>query len=509
MVDQDARYSKLRGLGIATVFGGIALPLSIGFVQSAVYRPLGLRAHQRVAPLFGALNVFVGGVVASKVFQSTLHAQTTWRGIGEAANTKVSLQETMVLAREKAKSLTLPDMRGKVAALQTTVEDTLTLARHDLGGLMVSQALKKSVQEAVIFGSVSILAFKAGGGRFRSLLPSSLWHPGAFAVESLPATAAYATKGQRKVIHDLGNKYGCHSCGNRGYGVDFHADHIPPNALAGGARQRFFPQCQPCSSLQGASLSRRTAHSVTHGFAWRGEYAWLPVGPFIVALLPRILGGSGWAEQWELSAADQDLLAILDAFDVFSVDISDGLTHTLLSISVVQKNASECAENATEACARTTVQDRLQQTSQAVVGSCTKKHITDRTASTEANSSTTASTVGVAKFTASTKGHDPSTGALPDQTAVNKDSVSVKPVPNTLECSAVGSTTTVQAALASVATAADDDVRKRSLSGTINNLGRHGNGSLGSRALDDLMEDDRSMYEVEKRCRRSENSSAR
>ena len=64
---------------------------------------------------------------------------------------------------------------------------------------------------------VGLIAFKGLGGRFWSVSPSSFTHLGSFArrMRSLPATDAYATKAQRKVINELGKTFGCHTCGDR------------------------------------------------------------------------------------------------------------------------------------------------------------------------------------------------------------------------------------------------------------------------------------------------------
>ncbi|KAL1508794.1 hypothetical protein AB1Y20_004889 [Prymnesium parvum] len=108
--------------------------------------------------------------------------------------------------------------------------------------------------------------------RFSSLAPSDLRSAGAFAARraSLAASPRYATRAERKLIHQLGRRHGCHSCGARA--PPFHADHVPPlwdarrppraawrRVLRRPAPLRFHPQCLACSGKQAALLSALSA----------------------------------------------------------------------------------------------------------------------------------------------------------------------------------------------------------------------------------------------------------
>lgn len=124
---------------------------------------------------------------------------------------------------------------------------------------------------------VGLIAYKGLGGRFWSVAPSSFTQLGSFAriAKSLPATDAYATVAERKVIGKLGRTLGCHTCGTRMIGqtglksgTKFVADHIPPKSAAKQmntrwfrkllgirVKYRFYPQCVTCSSKQANILS--------------------------------------------------------------------------------------------------------------------------------------------------------------------------------------------------------------------------------------------------------------
>mmetsp|Transcript_45762 Transcript_45762/g.92369 ORF Transcript_45762/g.92369 Transcript_45762/m.92369 type:complete len:339 (-) Transcript_45762:76-1092(-) len=127
------------------------------------------------------------------------------------------------------------------------------------------------------------LIFGCLGGRVQSLVPSDVRTLGAFArtkVGSLPASLSYATDKERAVLAGLGRRFGCHTCGatkslkamlpltNFGRksappAWSWIADHQPPIKIAREmnsklwrritgclVRQRFYPQCSRCSSVQ-------------------------------------------------------------------------------------------------------------------------------------------------------------------------------------------------------------------------------------------------------------------
>jgi hypothetical protein len=97
---------------------------------------------------------------------------------------------------------------------------------------------------------IGVVAFKAMGGRFLSIAPSSYTSPGSFARLSTPAkSTSYATANERDAVRKIGKRYGCHTCGTRKpfyRGSDaFVADHMPPNAIVESlkkpTKQDFYP----------------------------------------------------------------------------------------------------------------------------------------------------------------------------------------------------------------------------------------------------------------------------
>lgn len=131
----------------------------------------------------------------------------------------------------------------------------------------------EAVKDA-IFGS---LAYAVLGRGVQSALPSDISHPGALAWRSMPSNGAhYATESQRRTLAVWLRRDGCHHCGSRVGKVV--GDHMPPNKMAFGSaaaaqaaregswktklwnflrmvpKQRFYPQCRPCSDVQSAAV---------------------------------------------------------------------------------------------------------------------------------------------------------------------------------------------------------------------------------------------------------------
>ena len=139
--------------------------------------------------------------------------------------------------------------------------------------------------------------FALVGGRLRELLPSDLRYPGAMARESLRAPGReYASDTARRELGVLFRRYGCHTCGTRA--GDFVGDHMPPNkvvhgtphrgglfrrgvqgvyqrAIYGGLwkgkRQRYYPQCRPCSQHQAVAVQRNIKVLKVHAGSSTGQ----------------------------------------------------------------------------------------------------------------------------------------------------------------------------------------------------------------------------------------------
>jgi len=148
--------------------------------------------------------------------------------------------------------------------------------------------------ELVVSTVGSILFFRALGGRFKSVLPSHLLLPGAFATMCIPASLTRASQPVVRKLQELGQRYGCHSCGRR-LGTKFVADHQPPSVIVRQSgqeiSQQFFPQCARCSSRQGAVASAylkqgmNAAMSImTHSSRLRLYHAFLPLPVAVIYL---------------------------------------------------------------------------------------------------------------------------------------------------------------------------------------------------------------------------------
>ena len=263
-----------------TAVGAVTFPTVLALAQTAVFKPLRITCAGRLAPIFGGLSVSLAGFTAS-------------------------------FAAIKAYSL---------------VQDSLRDKNGDNIG--TRKPLSFSTPELVISTVSSVVVFRALGGRFSSVLPSHLFHPGAFAVERVPAIRGQqaAVASEKALVRDYGKRYGCHTCGKKRVNM-MVCDHQPPSyflrknnsssTVASGERnagelkmdltsssnvnstnmeigvkvkQFFYPQCYDCSSMQGGLLNggAKSKLIVTHPFSLRLYHVFLPV-PFAIAYLKSTL----------------------------------------------------------------------------------------------------------------------------------------------------------------------------------------------------------------------------
>ncbi|RHY66253.1 hypothetical protein DYB34_001378 [Aphanomyces astaci] len=103
-------------------------------------------------------------------------------------------------------------------------------------------------------------------------------------IMSFTTAALLAYGNARAVIQSFGRLYGCHTCGVRS--AKFHADHQPPvmvakaenerlwnRLLAGPVVQRYYPQCDGCSNIQGAQVKKNAQKLKLHLWALRAYHA--------------------------------------------------------------------------------------------------------------------------------------------------------------------------------------------------------------------------------------------
>jgi hypothetical protein len=105
----------------------------------------------------------------------------------------------------------------------------------------------------------------AGGLLSRLLAPKfddipALFKPGPWARGSIPARdfGRDFTATERNAVNDLGNEFGCHSCGATSAGTktgNWVLDHQPVSRFVDlGTPQQLYPQCLVCSNQQGLEV---------------------------------------------------------------------------------------------------------------------------------------------------------------------------------------------------------------------------------------------------------------
>ncbi|KAJ7376366.1 hypothetical protein OS493_035111 [Desmophyllum pertusum] len=251
IISNEGKFTEvnLTDAALSSALGGVTFPLCLGALQTVFFRPLRITSNLRlIGCVCGSFSLLISGSTASLAFLSSI-----------------------LLLRENNDSSV------------DVLTDKLHLRVPDRCPVAISVCYK----DTPLYGFASLVVFKLLGGKFRSVLPSSLIHPGAFARGYIPAKGQnYASVAVRQKLTLLGKKYGCHSCGKR-WRTSFVGDHMPPNKLVRkGQRQWFYPQCTSCSSLQGAAVSSmsRLLRVKTHGSSLRLYHLWLPL-PIPLALL--------------------------------------------------------------------------------------------------------------------------------------------------------------------------------------------------------------------------------
>ncbi len=198
-----------------------------------------------------------------------------------------TLLQEMILPMKDAACRTIHEMTRPMTINTTTNNNIYTNRR-------LQQERKEAWLHAARICIIGLLTYKTiFRSNFIALSPSSYTARGSFATKGIPIISSsgssiipssfnYATKSQKEILHKLGSRYGCHTCGSRllfpttKKKIIFHGDHIPPVSVAKqinhrwynrklGRRvaQKFYPQCTNCSNKQGGLLSR--AVNAGHG----------------------------------------------------------------------------------------------------------------------------------------------------------------------------------------------------------------------------------------------------
>ncbi|KAL9962377.1 hypothetical protein ACROYT_G031473 [Oculina patagonica] len=290
-------------VALSSTLGGITFPLCLGAFQTGIFRPLRITSNLRlIGSVCGGISLFISGSTASLAFLSSI----------------------IVLKEANGSSMRV---------LKDKLDSFVPIKRCSI-------SISVCYKDVPLYGFASLVVFKLLGGKFRSVLPSNLIHPGAFARSYIPAKGQnYASNAVKQKLGSLGKKYGCHTCGKR-WRASFVGDHMPPNKLVRkGQQQRFYPQCTSCSNLQGAALSSmsRQLRVKTHGSSLRLYHLWLPL-PVPLTLLRNYINKESGAQDSDIGPDRQ----------CEEGHIQDEYLHTLVKkilISLKLKDKSDSGEN--------------------------------------------------------------------------------------------------------------------------------------------------------------------
>ena len=159
---------NLADVALSTGVGIMTFPLCLGALQTGVFRPLRMTSNIRVIASFcGGLSVLIAGSTASLVF----------------------LSSAVMLKQVEDNSV------------KVLVEKFLSFVPVE----RCSIALSVCSKDIPLYGFASLFVFKLLGGKFRSVLPSNLIYPGAFATGYIPAKGQnYASNAAKQKLTFLG-----------------------------------------------------------------------------------------------------------------------------------------------------------------------------------------------------------------------------------------------------------------------------------------------------------------
>ena len=157
LTEKSCTQVHVADTALSSALAGITFPLCLGVLQTGLFRPLRVTSNRWfIGPVCGCISLFISGSAASLVFLSNV--------------------------------LLLKEIKGSSMK-------RLTEKLH-------SWVPNRTVEIAVCSRDIPIC------GRFRSVLPSSLIHAGAFARRYIPAKGKkYATDGVKQKLALLGIKF--------------------------------------------------------------------------------------------------------------------------------------------------------------------------------------------------------------------------------------------------------------------------------------------------------------
>ena len=158
---------NLTDVALSSGLGMVTFPLSLGALQTCFFRPLRMTSNIRViGSVCGGISVLISSSTASLAF----------------------LSSTVMLKEVKDNSL------------KVSVDKFLSFVPD-----RCSFAISVCDKDIPLYGFASLFVFKLLGGKFRSVLPSNLIYPGAFAKGYIPAKGQnYASNAVKQKLALLG-----------------------------------------------------------------------------------------------------------------------------------------------------------------------------------------------------------------------------------------------------------------------------------------------------------------
>ena len=156
---------------LSCALGGVTFSLCLGALQTGIFRPLRITSNLRpIGSVCGGISLFISGSTASLVFLSSI-----------------------LLLKEVNDS--------SIKALADKLHSADPIGTRPI-------SILACYKDVPLYGFASLVVFKLLGGKFRSVLPSNLFHPGAFARGYIPAKGqSYASNTVKQKLTSFGEFY--------------------------------------------------------------------------------------------------------------------------------------------------------------------------------------------------------------------------------------------------------------------------------------------------------------
>ena len=196
----------------------VAFPVFLATLQRRVWSPLRVSSNQRLlANVCGLISVCCAGVGSTVVLKSTAELTCLYTRNKKDFNVLITNTQAWLLEKMRFIGNVTPDNLSiileqfKYDALGMLPNGPFVLCNDYHRVCAFARICILKYPDFIVNATCSALVFKALGGKFKSVMPSDLFYPGAFGFTkgSLQAKGSeYASSAQKALLDTFGKKYG-------------------------------------------------------------------------------------------------------------------------------------------------------------------------------------------------------------------------------------------------------------------------------------------------------------